>query len=130
MKIVNYEERFGTIRFPDGFEELLKGLTVEEQMEYFRTTCVSKYSVTDWKERSFVGYALKIYNDSDVTGVIVKDGIIVGIMIYDDNRREVPCLAEESVCTYYASDNNGAGSKERIEYTYLICVTEKFDANK
>ena len=43
-------------------------------MEYCRTTCVSKYSVTDWKERSFVGYALKIYKDRDVTGVIVKDG--------------------------------------------------------
>lgn len=130
MKTVDYEERFGAVRFPDGFEELLKGHTIEEQMEYFRTTCVSKYSVTDWKERSFVGYALKIYNDRDVTGVIVKDGIIVGIMIYDDDRREVPCLAEESVCTYYASDNDGAGYKERIDYTYLICVTDKFDAEK
>ena len=130
MKIVNYEESFGAVRFPDGFEELLKGHTIEEQMEYFRTTCYTKYSVTDWKERSFVGYALKIYKDRDVTGVIVKDGIIVGIMIYNDNRREVPCLAEENVCTYYASDNDGAGYKERIDYTYLICVTDKFDAKK
>ena len=89
MKIVDYEERFGVVEFPDGFEELLKGHTVEEQMEYYRTTCVSKYSVTDWKERSFVGYALKIYKDRDVTAVIVKDGIVVGVMVFPARGQSV-----------------------------------------
>ena len=127
MKIVAYEERFGEIRFPEGFEEMLKGLTVEEQMGYYRTTCFSVYSTTNWKERTYQGSAIRIEKDSDVTALIVKDGILVGIMILDDDKREVPCLAEEKVCTYYASDNNGAGYKERIEYTYLICISEAFD---
>ncbi len=126
MKIVAYEEKFGKVSFPEGFEELLQGLTVEEQMEYYRTTCFSVYSATDWQARKYQGSAIKIEKDRDVTGLIVKDGILVGIMILDDTGREVPCLAEENVCTYYASDNNGAGYKERIDYTYLICVPETF----
>ncbi len=126
MKIVAYEEKFGKVFFPEGFEELLQGLTVEEQMEYYRTTCFSVYSATDWKERQYQGSAVKLDKDRDVTGLIVKDGILVGIMILDDTKREVPCLAEEKVCTYYASDNNGAGYKDRIDYTYLICVPETF----
>lgn len=127
MKIVAYEERFGKIHFPEGFGELLQGLTVEQQMEYYRTTGYSVYSITDWKERTYRGSALRLEKDRDVTGLIVKDGILVGVMILDDTNTEVPCLAEESVCTYYASDNNGAGYKERIEYTYLICIPKTFE---
>lgn len=127
MTIVNYEEKFGKVNFPEGFEEKLSNLSVEEQMEYYRVTCFSKYSVTDWKERTYEGSAVRLDRDSDVKALIVKGGILVGVMILDDCNREVPCLAEESVCTYYSSDNNGAGYKERIEYTYLICVSENFN---
>jgi len=130
MKIVAYEERFGEIRFPEGFEETLKNLTIEEQMEHYRTTCYSLYSMTNWSERTYAGSAIRIDKDSDVTALIVKDGILVGIMILDDCNHEVPCLAEEKVCTYYASDNNGAGYKERIDYTYLICIPENFEKEK
>ena len=127
MKIINYEEKFGKILFPEGFEDVLKGLSVEEQMEFYRVTCYSVYSQSNWKERTYKGYALRLDKDRDVTALIVKDGILVGIMILNDSNREVPCLAEESVCTYYSSDNNGAGYKERIEYTKLICVPENFE---
>ena len=127
MKIVNYEERFGKVCLPEGFAALLQGLTVEEQTEYYRTTCYSVYSTSDWKERKYQGSAIRLEKDRDVTGLIVKDGLLVGIMILNDNRSEVPCLAEEKVCTYYARDNNGAGYKERIDYTYLICVPKAFE---
>ena len=109
------------------FEDVLKDLSIEEQMEFYRVTCFSVYSQSNWKERTYQGSAVRLDKDRDVTALIVKDGILVGIMILDDSNREVPCLAEESVCTYYASDNNGAGSKERIEYTKLICVPENFE---
>jgi len=127
MKVVAYEERFGEIRFPEGFEKTLGSLTIEQQMEHYRTTCYSLYSSTNWSERTNKGSAIRIQKDSDVTALIVKDWIIVGVMMLDDCNREVPCLAEERVCTYYASDNNGAGYKERIEYTYLICIPENFE---
>ena len=32
------------------------------------------------------------------------------------------CMPEEGVCTYDSDDNNGAGSKCRIDYAYLVCV--------
>ncbi len=130
MKTIAYEERFGEICFPEGFAEQLQGLTIEEQMEYYRTTCYSVYANTNWSERTYRGSAIRIEKDSDVTALIVKDGILVGIIILNDDRREVPCLAEERVCTYYASDNNGAGYKERIDYTYLICVPKNFNKNQ
>lgn len=130
MNTIAYEECFGEVRFPEGFAELLQGLTIEEQMEYFRTTCFSVYSKTNWSERIYQGSAIRIEQDSDVTALIVRDGIIVGIMILNDYRRAVPCLAEERVCTYYACDNNGAGYKERIDYTYLICVPKNFNENQ
>ncbi len=38
MKIVPYEEKFGEINFPAGFEEKLQGKTLEEQMECYRIT--------------------------------------------------------------------------------------------
>ena len=57
-----------------------------------------------------------------------NDGdLLVGAMILDDCNREVPCFAEECVCTYYAEDNNGAGYKIREDYLYLVCVPENFE---
>ena len=127
MNIIPYEEKFGAVNLPEGFMEKLEGKTIEEQMKYYRTTCVSRYSISGWKERVNNGYVLTVDKDRDVRALIVKDGILVGVMIVCDTGSEVPLFAEENVCTYYASDNNGAGSKERIEYTYLLCVDDDFE---
>jgi len=126
MKIVAYEESFGVIRFPDGFEETLQNLPLEEQMARYRTTGFRRIAATGWRERRFEGITMRLEKDDCVKALIVKDGILVGVMMEDDNGREVPCMPEEGVCTYYGSDNNGAGYKERIDYTYLICVSEDF----
>jgi len=124
MKIVAYEESFGEYRFPEGFEELLQGKTIEEQMEYYRTTEYSRYAMTGWRERTSLSGYRKLENTPDVRALIVRDGILVGVMMCNDCGRHVPCFAEERVCTYYADDNNGAGSKCRIDYTYLLCVPQ------
>lgn len=127
MKTVNYEKSFGEVVFPEGFEELLKGKSIEKQMEYFRTSSRISHSNTGYGERiSESGYRL-LSDDEDVKSVIVRDGIMVGVMMSDDCGREVPCLPEERVCTYYDCDNNGAGYKERIDYTWLLCVPEGFE---
>ena len=130
MRIVPYEERFGMICFPEGFEQTLQNLTIEEQMMRYCTTRSSCYSMTHWCERVYDGYATRLEENSDVKALIIKEGIIVGVMMSDDCSCEVPCLAEESVCTFYSSDNNGAGYKERVEYTRLICVPDCFMKEK
>lgn len=126
MKIVSYEPSFGEVKFPEGFAETLQGRTIEEQMACYRTTFSYRYTQTGWRERRFNGITVRIEKDAAVTALIVRDGLLVGVMMKDHNGREVPCLADEGVCTYYDSDNNGAGYKERIDYTYFICVSEDF----
>jgi len=124
MKIVEYQESFGEVRFPEGFEASLRSRTLEEQMNCYRTTCSSTYSVTDYSQRTIKGGCCHIDKDSDVRALIVRDGLLVGVMMCDDDGQIQPCLPEERVCTYYADDNNGAGSKCRIDYTWLICFPE------
>ena len=126
MKIIPYETAFGEINLPEGFAETLQGRTIEEQMACYRTTFSHRTTQTGWRERRFNGFTMRIDKDAAVTALIVKDGLLVGVMMQDHNGREVPCFADEGVCTYYDSDNNGAGYKERIDYTYLICVSEEF----
>jgi len=127
MKTVNYEESFGEVKFPEGFEETLKGLPVEEQMRRYRMTRKDNYSVTGWKERSFrEGYFL-LERTPEVTAIIVRDGIVVGAMVLNHNDRETPCFPEQWICTYYSEDNNGAGYKTRASYLYLACVSADFE---
>ncbi len=121
MKIVEYRESFGEIKFPEGFEETLKGLSIEKQMDCYKTSSTSKFSMTGWRERTAQSYS-SLERTPDVKALIVKDGIIVGVMMLNDCGREEACMPEDCVCTYYADDNNGAGSKTRIDYTYLVCV--------
>lgn len=126
MKIVSYEPSFGEIKFPDGFEESLQNLTIEEQMNRYRITGFSRYGMTDWRERRFNGTTVRLDKSSDVKALIVRDGILVGVMMEDDNGREVSCLPEQCVCTVYDCDNNGAGYKERATFAYLICISDEF----
>ena len=127
MRIIPYEEQFGAYTFPDGFEETLKGLSIEEQMDRYRLSMSRTDGMTGWRERTSGMWYVQLDRVSDVRALIVKDDLLVGIMLVDHNGREVPCFAEERVCTYYDEENNGAGYKTRADYVYLFCVAESFD---
>ena len=121
MNIVPYEERFGEVKFPEGFEALLTGKSLEEQLEHYRIAETTGYTMTDWRERKTARYC-RVDRCGDVRGLIVKDGLLVGVMICNEYGRLQACMPEEGVCTYDSDDNNGAGSKCRIDYAYLVCV--------
>lgn len=123
-KIVPYEESFGTFTLPEGFLETLQGLSIPEQMARYRLSMSRTDAMTGWRERTSGYWYVKLDAVSDVLALIVKDEILVGIMIKDHNGREVPCFADEGVCTYYDEENNGAGYKTRQDYVYLLCVPE------
>ena len=125
-KSVPYSEAFGTYVLPEGFAETLKGKSVEQQMDRYRVSGSTTCGNTGWQERTCSPWYLKLGEASDVLALIVDNDLLVGIMVKDDNGREVPCFADERVCTYYAEDNNGAGCKTRTEYICLICVAEDF----
>jgi len=124
MKTIDYDSSFGTIQFPDGFVEKLNGKTIEEQMQFFRIAMTDTYSQSSYGEVTNERILKNTYSlaYSRCKGIIVKDGIIVGVLITDFTDREVPCLPYHAVTTYYASDNDGAGYKERRDRVQLICV--------
>lgn len=110
------------------FLAALKGKSLEEQMEYYRIVEHKYYSRTAYGEITKsnmheFGYALKDYKG--LNALIVEDGVIIGVCMdafacYDALGR--PAFPYQSICTYYASDNNGSGSKDRGDYAHLCLV--------
>ena len=126
MRIVPYEEKYGSFNLPEGFEETLKGLSIEAQMDRYRLSMSRTDAMTGWRERTRGVWFVKLDEVSDVKGLVVKDDLLVGILLKDHNGREVACFADERVCTYCDAENNGAGYKTREDYVYLLCVAEDF----
>ena len=127
MNITEYKEEFGVPVFPEGFEQTLEGLSLDEQLERLRTTGSDEYTITGWSSRTVRYGCRRLDQDHNVRSIIVRGGMIVGAMMTDHSGRTVPCLPEQCVCTYYSEDNNGAGYKIRQCFRWLICVSENFD---
>ena len=121
IKVIEHTEKLGSYTMPNGAEELLKGKTIEEQMKFF---AIKQYST------SHLCFDNTLTNSSDVKGLIVKDGIIVGVMVNDWACSDVPCYVNQCVCTWDASDNNGAGYKTREDNVKLVFLAEKEKQNK
>ena len=128
MNVVDYEAWMGNVTLPEGFEEQLAGKTPEEQMAHYRITESRTLASIAYGEveRERVYKASYALDDFDrFRGLVVKDGIVVGVLIKawsSEKNESVPCLPYGRVCTYYASDNEGSGYNDRIDYAYLICV--------
>ena len=128
MNIVDYEDWMGEIAFPEGFDEKLTGRSFEEQMACYRITesrtlARTSYGELERERVDKASYALEEYDD--FRGLVVKDGLVVGVLLHawsSEKNEGVPCLPYKRVCTYYASDNDGAGYNDRTDYAYLICV--------
>ena len=115
--------------WPNGFLEYLKGKSLEERMDCYRiveTECHSRTAygeVTNENKHTF-GYALEEY--PGLNALIVDEGVLIGVRIksaWDPYGYGAVALPYQSICTYYASDNNGSGYKEREDYAHLCCVT-------
>ena len=127
-KIVKYEKSFGEYTFPEGFKELLENKSVEEQLNYFRISNGYGFFFEPWRERkNSSARFIKIEDSVDVKGIIVDNGLIVGALIENDVCFDEPCFIDRGVTTWSASDNNGAGYKERSECAIFIAVPQDFD---
>lgn len=125
MKTIPYEEKFGTIDFPEGFAEKLRSETLEEQMGYYRIASSAAFTRTSYGQvdsKRLMERTHALTEDEDCVGLVVKDGVLVGVLIRSHWGRETPCLPYQRVCTYYASDNEGSGTKDRVDYACLVCV--------
>lgn len=127
MKIVKYVKDFGEYSFPDGFKELLERKSVEEQLNYFRISNGYGFFFEPWRQRkNSSARFIRVEKSCDVKGVIVDNGLIVGVMIENAYGKDEPCFIDRGVTTWDASDNNGAGYKERCECAIFIAVPEDF----
>ncbi len=127
FEVVEYVEKYGAFEFPDGFEARLYGKPIVEQAELFAmggNACYSRSSYGEVDRESVMKRTERVCEDYDVRAIIVKDGIMVGVMVRDCYGDIVPLFPYKSVCTYYSCDNNGAGYKEYESYNSLICLPE------
>lgn len=128
MKVIEYKPEFGEYSLPSGLKEALTGKSIEEQMKYFGTACIPQFaSQVGWEkscDKEFLDRRFyKLGADEYVLGVIVDDGIIVGVEIdsyYSGNGISLLKDHTYGITVYEASDNNGAGYKEYTEYRFLI----------
>lgn len=124
MEIIPYEETFGQVRFQEGYEAMLAGLTIEEQVRCFALTeyeFLTDVPCAELEERILLKtyYQERTHSVSPQWPVIVRDGIVVGFLHRSSGR---PLLPYQSYIYDYTSDNNGAGYKERYWYKHLICL--------
>ncbi len=120
-----YQEMFGKISFPEGFEEKLRERDLAGQMDLYRITEDSTLAKTAYGEvtgsKGFE-HSRRLQDYRGLVDLIIKDGIIVGVRIKVWPEGTAPLLPGKSVCTYYASDNEGSGTDEREDRAWLICV--------
>ena len=118
MKHIEYQEYFGKIYFPDGFEEELLGKSIEDQIACYAIANMKLHEISyhffNFKMiQNFTPIPIQHYD------VIIKDGMVVGFM---SGRRAI--LPYNYIYSEgYSSDNNGAGYKygSGTDY-YLICI--------
>ena len=119
FEVIELKKDPAKIEWGEGYPEILKGKTLEEQMDYFR---VSVHGVYSWKSYGQVDfeqlrkYSHAIEDDQYVEGLIVREGLLVGVLIKGEQ-----ILPNYGVETYYACDNNGAGYKEYEEWAFFYC---------
>ena len=125
MKTIEYKTEFGQIIFPDGFEQKLSGRNLEEQMDCYRITIettISEYSYGKLDSKDVMEETVKFEECDDFRGLVVKDGIIVGIILKSLFGEDKVCLPGQKMTTYWSSDDDGVGTTDRDDTCCLICV--------
>ena len=122
MKIVEYKPRYGEVCYPEGFEETIRGLSIEEQIPRFRICNGGALLKEDWRTRARGGESDRLDESRWVSALIVRDGLIVGVLMNTYPWGDVSCLVEKVICAYDSDDNNGAGYKSVSDYKGVACL--------
>lgn len=117
IKIVEYKEEFGRFTLPDGMADYLRGLSLEKQVEFFAVKFYSLGPATIWSLDECPEYYCK--------GLIVKDGIIIGMLMPNYRGDLYPTyVGEEQFVGSEDCDNNGAGYKTIDFYLEMVFVPD------
>jgi len=119
-----YEPKDKEYVIKDELLDILSGKTIEQQMDYYYVTESRRLFSTAYGEITKDDLNEKAVKLSDYDGVIhllIKSSILIGAKI-EAYWGDGILLPEKPVCTYYASDNEGSGTKEREDYAYLLFI--------
>lgn len=97
--------------------KVLKGKKYSEQLEYFvLIECDESESYSYGKSTggNYYQCSKPVYDSDSIDNVIVYDDIVVGVVI---NNKTL--IIDKPVCTYYACEDDGAGSRSVEVYTTL-----------
>lgn len=111
--ITNYEEAFGTYEMPVGAQDTLFGKTVEEQLAFFSVFRTSKQIKSPYERIYTSTHSLP--DAYMVKSVIVREGIVVGVMMENSQDQLVPCFIGQSVCSWDTEDSDGDGYNARTD---------------
>lgn len=129
MELVEYIEEFGPVSYPEGFEANLEGLTIEEQLKFFRLGN-GLYLKKTFSERRINSYDAAYHLDEteEVKAIVLKDGKIAGIKVHNRlTRKDEICGPESGYYCRYAEELDGSGYKTFSLRLYLICVSDQFE---
>jgi len=104
-----------------------EGKTIEQQMKNFYVTesvNLSKTAYGDITKEQLREKAISLSEYDGVVELILKGDILLGAVVkgYFGNDN---LLIGQSVCTYYASDNEGSGCNDREDYLYLMYINDE-----
>ncbi|MDD6275819.1 MAG: hypothetical protein PUB20_03220 [Clostridia bacterium] len=117
-----YCEQIDDYKVDPTIEETLKGKTIEKKMDYYYVTESVRLYETAYGEITKERLNEKAVHLSEYDGIIkllLKDDILVGATV-KGYFKDGNLLLDRCVCTYYAYDNEGSGTKDREDYVYLI----------
>lgn len=124
LYVVDYEESMGEYSIPDDLKVVLKDKPLEEQTDYFAvvensSTVYYSYGKSDG-ERAYSKPAISIWEPSRVLGVIVDDGMVVGIWVKIWDGSMQPLFVGQTRTVYFACDQDGTGSTDVEDDLTLI----------
>jgi len=117
VEIRQFEGDSSQVSWPEDLVAELESLTPAEQLRYFYKDADYQQRNDRMREKGEYGWKNhSCYYNLPVAAVEMLDGKIAALH-YDGHR----IALGDCVCTYHASDNNGAGYKERTDYASLHC---------
>ena len=126
---IMYQNSYGSVDYPEQFEKLIEGLSIQEQLAFFRMGCGwYLHQAFNERRKNEYNYSCNLGDDTAVKSIIVKNGKIAGVMVLNVYGETVPCMVEKGYCIRDDEELDGSGYKHFVLYRYLICVSEKFDS--
>ena len=145
METIQYKEEYGRVYFQQGFEEELRGKTIQEQMHCYcwlhgisSSPDIRGYYDRDY--RTIPAYIKSFKTMCPFTSSaghipVVKDGLVVGLSFtqyrYTENREkesfQAVYLPYECFCYEYDEELDGSGHIRTYRNKYLVCLPYDHD---